>query len=95
MPGVDLVLLTGCPKVLAHAAERRRAPGETKTTSALGGRTLVGSSKRPPRVRQAAELGQVQHDGSRTKLAGHSNLTVGSPQDEIRTAPDNGTVRIR
>lgn len=29
-PGVDLVLLTGCPKVLTHAAERKRAPGETK-----------------------------------------------------------------
>jgi uncharacterized membrane protein len=28
--GVDLILLTGCPKVLAHAAERKRAPGETK-----------------------------------------------------------------
>ena len=28
--GVNLILLTGCPKVLTHAAERKRAPGETK-----------------------------------------------------------------
>ena len=28
-PGVDLVLLTGCPKMLAHAVERRRATRET------------------------------------------------------------------
>lgn len=27
--GVDLILLTGCPKVLAYAVERKRAPGET------------------------------------------------------------------
>jgi uncharacterized membrane protein len=31
--GVNLILLTGCPKVLTHAAERKRAPGETNLGS--------------------------------------------------------------
>ena len=35
-PGVDLVLLTGCPKVLAYAVERRRAPCETRVIGAQG-----------------------------------------------------------
>jgi hypothetical protein len=31
--GVVLVMLVGCPKMLAHAVERRRAPNETRTSS--------------------------------------------------------------
>ena len=57
-PGVDLILLTRCPRVLAHAAERRRAPRETTTRRALRsasvrlgseGRHFYLHSDEPPR----------------------------------------------
>lgn len=77
-PRVDLVLLTGCPTVLAYAVGRKRAPGETSRSPA----TVVVT-----RMQSVTRSGAARICGEKTLVVSVGDLAVDDLDCQSPTHP--------